>query len=103
MKSRLGGGHVPMGGDHDGLGPRLMLTSELEDLEARGCAFHHQVGHDHIETSMQKLFGRLLETVHDRADVPGFAEGIGHHLGMIMLVLDDQNLGAGCTAGGWRV
>jgi hypothetical protein len=39
-----------------------------------------------------KLFQRRPHGVHDRADVPGLAQRIGHHLGVIRLVIDDQHL-----------
>ena len=49
---------------------------------------------------MQELFRGFFESMDDRADVSRLAQSISHHFGVIMLILDDQNLGAGGGAVG---
>ena len=81
-----------MGSDHDSLDVCLVLSGQLEDLQARCLVLHDQIRHDHVERAVAKLVLRGGQRVNDRAHVAGLAESLRHHLGVVHLVIDDQNL-----------
>gem|GEM_PF-6951000 len=93
-------------GDHDRLGVRLQVARRAEHHEPRVGAVladvvgapalgHPQVGDDDVKRAVPELIERALDAPDDGRDVPGRAERIGHHLGVVLLVLDDQHLRAG--------
>ena len=96
--------HIAVGRHHDGLSIGLQLARQLQYPHARVAAVavdallaralgHAQVGHDDIERTVTQLVGRVLDPVDDGADMPGSAQGLGHHIRVLGLVLDDQDLG----------
>ncbi len=105
-----GGGHVSVGGHHHGLGLGLESACRFEDAKARvsavwgdgpggrlrpGGGGHPQVGDDDVERAVLEFVERGGNPVDHGADVPGPLERIGHHLGMVRLVVDDQHLRSG--------
>ena len=70
-----------------------MSLGELQDLEPGFLGLHHEVGVDDIERAVAELLLGGVEAVDDRADVAGPAQRLGHHLGVLDLVVDDQDLG----------
>ena len=59
-----------------------------------GAVGHSQVGDDDIEGSTLEFVHSLISAVDDGANVTWPAKGIGHHVGMIWLIVHDQHLGA---------
>ena len=89
----LGGGDVAVRGDHDRLGGLLSGTRGGEDLHPVRLAGHLQVGDDQIELAVLELVQGAGEIVDQRADVAQPAEDLGHDLGVVRLVVYDQDLG----------
>ena len=92
LQRRLGRRHVAVGRDHDRLRVALVLLGELQDLEARRLVLHHQIGDDHIEAAVHQFILGLGQAVDDGADVPGLTQRLGHDLGVLNLVVDNQDL-----------
>ena len=82
-----------MGGDHDGLGIRLQAPGQLQDLQARGGAFHHEVRDDHVEGAVAELVLGLGTAVPDGADVARLLQCLGHGLRVASVVVHQQDLG----------
>ena len=89
----FGGGHVAVGGDHNGLGVGLSLPRRGQDLHAVVVGVHLEVGHDQVEVAVRQLVLRLVEAVHQRADVAQPTQRLGHDLGVVRLVVDHQHRG----------
>jgi len=126
LEGGTGGGDVAVGGDHDGFGVGLELASGVEDDEAgvgavgrddarlaigagdggadAGAVGHAEVGDDDVEAAAAEFFESVFDGCGDGADVARLAECVGHDVGVIGLVLDDEDLGAkvGCEFGGHR-
>ena len=108
-----------MGGDHDGLGFGLQLAGGVEDAQASigavagdgaealaglvGSATPvakpeelgmRQVGDDDVERPAPELLDGGLHIVDDGADVARALEGVGHDVGVVGLILDDEDLGS---------
>ena len=108
LEGGAGGGDVAVGGDHDGLGVGLEVAGGAEDLRPASApsgatspcgglgprgVWHAQVGDDDVEGAVAELVEGAGDVVDDRADVAGLLEGVGHDVGVVGLVLDDQDLG----------
>ncbi len=104
-----GGGDIAVGGDEDGLRGGLEALGAFEDFEARVGAVggdggkargreaagggHAQVGDDDVEGAEAEFLEGVFDGVDDGADVAGAAESVGHHVGVVGFVFDDQDLG----------
>jgi len=104
------GGDVAVGGDHDGLGLGLERAGGVEDDEAgvgavacdglgvggcRGGACgggHAQVGDDDVKGAVLEFVEGLGDSGGDGADVPGLAESLGHDVGVVGFVVDEEDL-----------
>ena len=69
-----------------------MLLGELEDFQAGRFTVHDEIGDDHIERAVEEFILGLRETVNDCAHMAGLAKGFGHDLGVIDLIIDDEDL-----------
>jgi hypothetical protein len=62
---------------------------------------HAEVGDDDVEGAQAQFLERAGEVVDDGADVAGLFERFGHHVGVVGLVLHDEDLGGrGCGGDG---
>ena len=106
LEGGAGGGDVAVGSDHDGLGVWLEPARGLEDHEAGvgavgggavlGCAGGHaEVRDDGVEGAAGEFVHGAVDGVDDGADVPGLAEGVGHDVGVLGLILDNEDLACG--------
>jgi hypothetical protein len=95
LQGGLRRGHVAVGGDHDRLGLRLEGPGQLQHPQARLLVLHHQVGDHDVEAAVAELLFGGRKPPDDRADVAGLPKGVGHRLGVVEFIVDDQHLGAG--------
>ncbi len=73
-----------------------MFTGVAKHLEPGVGLLHAQVRDDHVEAAQTKLLLGGGDSIDDRADVAQTPKRLGHDLGMIDLVLDDQELRVNC-------
>ena len=101
-----GGGDIAVGRDHDRLGLGLEGADGFEHPDAGILAVgghailasgggHAEIGDNNIEGAVAQLVEGGAHAGHDRADVAGLAQGVGHDLGVVGLIINNQDLGGG--------
>ena len=90
----LAGLDVAVGGDqYHGRRGFLDALGEIQNFQTVAFPFHHQVGDDHVVVAgFEAIFG-LGEVVGDVAAVAQALEGLAHDLGVVFLVIDDEEIG----------
>ena len=92
LERGLRGRHVAVGGDEDRRRVGLVFLHESEDVEPGLLVLHDQIGHDHVEGTVHDLVPGGFESVDDGADMAGLPQRLGHDLGVLGLVVDDEDL-----------
>ena len=86
------GGDVGMGRHQDDRRRGRLLLGEGQDFQAVAPAFHDQVGDDDVVALFLHAGAGFGEAVRDVAAEADALEGFAHDLGVLPVVIDDQQM-----------
>lgn len=87
------GGDVGVCGDEEDGWRGVGLPGDIEQLEAIAITVHDEVGDDDVVGFVVETGAGIGEAIGEVAAVSEAFEGIGHDLGMVAFIIDDEYMG----------